>query len=320
MSLKHAAVALFCFIMVTAGLQPPETAPPQQQIPATPPPKRWGVADCQNLITEQDARSWLGYLASPALEGRMSGKRGNRAAAEFIKKKFEGYGYAVQYQKFGIRRMNPGPLNEAGDDFTQNVIAVRGSGREIVIASHLDHVGYGLQMTLDNVQAVHPGADDNASGTTAVLMLANAFRHLPTRHRLTFICFSGEEMGLLGSKHYVEQLGDQVRNIDLMVNFDMVGRLRSNSVDAVGARKSPALTDLLGKMETKYGLQFLPGEDKDNSDHAPFRSKGVPVCFFSTRLHPEYHRVTDTPDKINYDGLVKLTRAALDMIYQFDQR
>lgn len=297
------------------------------QVPQPTVPKVFTFEDAVKAIDKADASKWLGYLASNELEGRMSGKQGNKAAAEFAKKKFEEFGYKTEYQKFNIRRMNAGPKNEHGDDFTQNIIAVKKgeTDRVIIIAAHIDHVGYGPTMSTDGKTGIHPGADDNASGTTGVLLTAGAMSKLPPlKHTVIFILFSGEEMGLLGSKYYVSQLNrEQLSKIDLMINYDMIGRLKqSGLVDCVGARKSKVVTDLLMKLEPKYPpLKLNPktGDGEGNSDHAPFYDRGVTVCFFFTGMHPQYHKVSDTADLINYDGLVTVAKLGMNLVYDFDK-
>lgn len=307
---------------------PPAPQATQPIVVAIPePPKVFTFEDAVKAVDKADATKWLGYLASNELEGRMSGKNGNKLAAEFCKKKFEEFGYKTEYQRFSIRRVNSGPKNEMGDDFTNNIIAVKKgeTDRVIVIAAHMDHVGYGPNMSTDGRVGIHPGADDNASGTTGVLLTAKAMSKLPPlKHTIVFILFSGEEMGLIGSKYYVSQLDrSQLSKIDLMINYDMIGRLKpSGLVECVGARKSRVVTDLLMKLEPKYPpLKLAPktGDGEGNSDHAPFYDRGVTVCFFFTGMHPQYHKVSDTADLINYDGLVTVTKLGMNLAYDFDK-
>lgn len=305
---------------------------PTQVQPVTPPPpvvKPFTFEDAISSVTQADAKEWLTYLASDELEGRMSGKAGNKLAAEFCKKKFEDWGYKTEYQKFNIRRVNPGPKNELGDDFTQNLIAVKPgqTNNVIIIGAHLDHVGYGPAMALDQGIAIHNGADDNGSGTTGVLLTAKALSKLPPlRHTIVFVLFSGEEMGLIGSKHYTSKLTqDQWQKIGLMVNYDMIGRMKDTGyVECVGARNSQVTTGLLGKLEGKYApiktLDPKTAVGQGNSDHAPFFEKGVPVCFFFTGLHAQYHKATDKVALINFDGLTAIVKTGLDLVYQYDQQ
>lgn len=312
---------------------PPKPQQPVVQSPVGPEPVPPPVApvvlnleEAKATITEKDCQEILGWLADDAREGRMTGKQGNRDSAEFIKKKFESFGLKTSLQRFHVRRMNPGPKNEIGDDFSHNVIGVLEgeTDRQIVVGGHFDHVGYGPQMALDKVIAVHNGADDNASGTTAVIEIAEAFSKMKKpQHTIVFICFSGEEMGLIGSQHYVRQLKqEEIRKIDLMVNYDMVGYLKDkNSIPALGSRAIPAIVDIISKINDKYPFKVQAASDASgNSDHASFGREGVPYVFFFTGLHNNYHRATDDADKIDYKGLAGIARFGFEMTSEFDHK
>lgn len=337
--MKRILVTLVIIVTIFNGLviyqklhqtaSPPFTPQVLPVLPPTPPgaTERITVEQARQTINEKDAKELMLWLTDDAREGRMSGKKGNRDAAQYIKSNMESSGLKTVLQPFHIRRLNPGPENETGDDHTSNVIGTLDgdTDREIVIASHLDHVGWGPSMARDGGDKIHPGADDNASGCVGVMLSAKAFSKIKKpRHRIVFICFSAEEMGLIGSEHYVKQLGkDRLANIDLMVNFDMIGRLgaKGKTVEAIGARDTPKLTKLLGNLESKYNLTIEPKTAKgDNgSDQAPFYRAGVPVCFFFTGMHPQYHCATDTPDRINYSGLVSITQLAFELANEYDK-
>jgi hypothetical protein len=312
-----------------------EMAPFVQQNPSQgtnelrPPPKptKATLADALKTITEKDAKEVVYYLADDAREGRMSGKKGNEEAAAWIKARFESFGFNAEYQQFQINGgMNQGPKREVGKSVSNNVIATLPgkTDRLIIVASHLDHVGYGPQMALDRTIGIHHGADDNASGCAGVLEVAEAVSKMEKLdHTIVCICFSGEEMGLIGSKHYVGELGkDGLSKIDLMINFDMIGRMTDQkSIQAIGARQNQFLMKQLPELEKKYGVSIRPttGDGDDNSDHAPFRHAGVPVCFFFTGLHKDYHRITDTADKINYEGLTAVAKLGLEVLVSSDK-
>jgi hypothetical protein len=306
-----------------------QVAPPQGSSelkqPVTPP--KMALTDALASITEKDAKEVVYYLADDAREGRMSGKKGNREAAAWIKARFDSYGFTTEYQPFAINAgMNQGPNREVGQPVTNNVIATLPgkTDRVIVVASHLDHVGYGPQMALDRTIGIHPGADDNASGCAGVLEVAEAVSKMEKlEHTIVCICFSGEEMGLIGSTHYVRGLGQAgLSKIDLMINFDMIGRMTDQkTIQAIGTRQNQFLMKQFPELEKKYGVSVRPttGDGDDNSDHAPFRHAGVPVCFFFTGLHNNYHRVSDTADKINYDGLASVAKLGLEVLASSDK-
>jgi hypothetical protein len=300
-------------------VRPPDPVPPSPQLLT--------MEQARDLITEAKTKEIVYWLADEAREGRMSGKKGNKDAAAYIKQRFETAGLKASYQQFSIRRLNAGPKNEDGDNFTNNIIGVLPGETDntIYICSHIDHVGWGPSMTLDNKVGIHPGADDNASGCAGVISCAESFAKIKKlRHTLVFITFSGEEMGLLGSRHYVQQLKkEDTSKIDLMVNFDMIGRLApKKTCQAIGARKSPDLMALIQKLEAKSPVKFEPsmGDNDNGSDHAPFRNVGVPFCFFFTGMHQQYHRVTDKADTIDYAGLTNISRFVFEMVYEYDKQ
>ena len=198
-----------------------------------------------------------------------------------------------------------------------NVVAVlsgadaRLAHEAIVIGAHYDHLGRGGEGSLapDQAGTVHPGADDNASGTAAVMALARAFASAPRAPRtLLFVAFAGEEMGLLGSTHFVRAppLGS-VRPV-LMVNLDMVGRLRDGVVYVGGVDSGDTLRTLV--TDAARGLALTPelrGDPFGPSDHIAFYAAGVPVVFLFTGAHGDYHRPSDTWDKLNPQGLELVT-------------
>jgi len=191
-------------------------------------------------ISSKNLKQDLDYLASKELEGRMSGKKGNVIAAEFIKKKFDSFGLKTFYQKFSIRKTNFGPKNESGDDFTQNIYAIIKGNDEnfkdeiVVIGAHMDHIGYGPSMSrTPNRREIHPGADDNASGTVALIELAKAFSLIKEdlKRTVVFQAYSAEEMGLIGSRYYCEnplfpEERPDIKKHVFMINLDMVGYFR----------------------------------------------------------------------------------------------
>jgi hypothetical protein len=212
----------------------------------------------------------------------------------------------------------------------KNVVGVvEGSGKlaneTIVIGAHYDHVGYGGTYSLSSSKkmAIHHGADDNGSGTTALLELARRFGAQQGREgrRLLFIAFSGEESGLLGSEAYCKDPLYPLKETAAMINLDMVGRLRKHPdkdkdlvlVEGSGTAKTfnALLDDLAQKHDfvmTKKASGFGP------SDHASFDDKNVPVIFYWTGDHDDYHRPGDTADKINYPGMRKVVELAEDTV------
>ena len=194
-----------------------------------------------------------------------------------------------------------------------------GSGpRRIVVGAHMDHLGLGTTSSLaPGQQAVHNGADDNASGVATMLVLAAALAQVPRDARpysVEFLAFGAEEMGLLGSRHFVETLSPDARAALLaMVNFDMVGRLQNNSLVVAGVGTSTAWPRLLD--QAAGALQLRPSEDGFGaSDQASFYAAGLPVLHFFSGTHTDYHKPSDDLDKINYEGAAAIGDVSLRLI------
>jgi Iap family predicted aminopeptidase len=214
----------------------------------------------------------------------------------------------------------------------KNVIGVlEGSGplakETIVVGAHYDHLGYGGRGSLaknKTEKAIHHGADDNASGTTAVIELARRFGSMKNREgrRLVFMTFSAEESGLLGSAHYCnKQPLFALADTAAMVNLDMVGRLRPDKttnkdrliVEGVGTAKG--FEALVDKLNGNPGFTYTKrAGSPPYSDNDSFYRKGIPVLFFWTDTHEDYHRPSDTADKINFAGMRKITDLAENVV------
>lgn len=186
----------------------------------------------------------------------------------------------------------------------------------IVIGAHYDHVGMGEFGSLaPGTVAVHNGADDNASGTATMLRVAgNLVRRLagenqPTSHRrIVFIAFTGEERGLLGSKHYVEQPRFPISSTVAMINMDMVGRLNDNELTIYGTGTADGFEDLIAEINDSAKFRIIQVKSGYGpSDHASFYEAGIPVLFFFTGLHSDYHRPSDDFNKLNLTGMDRIT-------------
>ena len=275
----------------------------------------FALNDCRSEedITVEESRKTLSYLASDKMEGRKPGNPGNFIAVSFIKKEFESYGLETHLQKFTYTfRWRVGLIRWRTVEIeTMNVIGVlKGtSDKHVVIGAHMDHLG------VDGDGDAYNGADDNASGTTAILELAEAFGKSDARPKdtIVFIAFNAEELGLLGSKHYVSDPLLPLDDCKLMINLDMVGRLRGTTVTAQGGNLSRSVTQLVDKLDDDYPFDVNITAAGNRSDHAPFNWSGVPVLFFHTGTHPQYHRITDDPDLINYEGLVNIAKFVKDL-------
>jgi hypothetical protein len=183
------------------------------------------------------------------------------------------------------------------------------AGEAIVIGAHYDHLGYE-----DGV--VHPGADDNASGTAMVVGLARAFAAAGGAGRtLVVALFGGEELGLLGSRHYVTQPALPLARTVAMLNFDMVGRMRERRLVVFGTDSAGGLAGVVSASAPAGGVALEQrGSPWAPSDHSRFYDAGVPVLFFTTGVHADYHKPTDTADKIDADAMAAIGRVAVATI------
>jgi aminopeptidase YwaD len=177
----------------------------------------------------------------------------------------------------------------------------------IVVGAHYDHLGKGhneSSMYKDhNHNLVHYGADDNASGTAGVMELAERIAKKPLERTVVFIAFTAEEMGLIGSKEYCALPDVSIENTVAMVNMDMIGRMTKNSLQVQGIGTTSFWNTLMDSLATVYSLELSKtASGQGPSDHSSFNSKQIPVLAVFTGLHSDYHKPSDTWDKINYEG------------------
>ncbi|HVP38560.1 MAG TPA: M28 family peptidase [Candidatus Saccharimonadales bacterium] len=176
----------------------------------------------------------------------------------------------------------------------------------VVIGGHYDHLGMGGPGSLEpDKKAIHYGADDNASGTAGVLELARCFEAAgtPVRRGLLFVCFVGEEEGLYGSGHFVNHPPVPVERMTAMINMDMIGRLRNDRLAVSGTGSSPLFPELVARAAKAHGLTANEqASGYGPSDHTSFYAKDRPVLFFFTGAHSDYHKPSDTWDKIDAPG------------------
>lgn len=282
-----------------------------------------------DLIKETDVKNYVETLASKEYDGRATGTEGNVKAAEYIKKHLDQLNIPYKEQEFVARGSK-----------TKNIIAYLEPSKPksdtvIVIGAHFDHLG-------SRGDTYCPGADDNASGVAGVMAIATAlskYKH-NLNHTIILQFYSAEELGLLGSKYYVEHplfpLGDPDINKHItMINLDMIGYLKSKYNDGENMTKcrdysswtvydytnSVDLKNIVSGLQSKYPFaKHISGYRPGGSDHAPFYNKGIPVVFLHTGSHPHYHRPSDTPEKLNYTGLVKVTKLALEILLGTDKQ
>ncbi|MCO5144213.1 MAG: M20/M25/M40 family metallo-hydrolase [Oligoflexia bacterium] len=189
----------------------------------------------------------------------------------------------------------------------------------VVIGAHYDHLGYGGDSSLDNQEnVIHPGADDNASGVQAVLNLARRIKN--NQRTVLILFFSAEEVGLLGSKAFTESMPlTEGSKIVAMLNLDMVGRMRGQDLSVLALRSGKEFPKIISQVNEKFGLHLILGDSGfGSSDHASFLSLKIPSIFFTTGAHEDYHRASDTAEKINAEGLSMVEDFVKDVFYTLD--
>lgn len=278
------------------------------------------------------------YLASDALEGRGTGTPGNDSAAAYIARRFAGLGLSPAFsagdrrlcattrtcdsrfvQPFVARSVAAAHAGLPGELPTQNVAAiVRGTDRVlrdeyIVLGAHFDHLGRATFGALDPdiPNAIHNGADDNASGTAAVVELARLLHRNPTKRSVVIVTFSGEELGLLGSLYFTDHAPMPLANVRAMLNFDMVGRMQDDRVIVFGVATASELPDIMTRANAVAPLKLTAtGDGFGASDHSSFFAKNLPVLHFFTNVHEDYHKATDDADKVNAAGIARVVSLA----------
>jgi hypothetical protein len=274
------------------------------------------------------------YLASDELEGRETGTEGERLAADYLLTRFKAIGlkgiftgkepYFQYFQK--TIKSNPHADKPNPDDpviIGKNVGAFldKGKAHTIIIGAHYDHLGYGKEGSLyTGPPAIHNGADDNASGVAAMLLLANYFKDKDLNNNLLFLAFSGEEKGLWGSNFFVDNSPLSMGDINFMINMDMVGRLNEDRQLAIyGTGTSPSWPRLMKSVRYPVFKQTINESGMGPSDHTSFYLEDMPVLHFFTGQHEDYHRPTDDTHKINFDGIMDITNYISSIVTNADQ-
>jgi len=202
----------------------------------------------------------------------------------------------------------------------------RDTARTIVVGAHYDHLGLGGEGSLTpDAREPHVGADDNASGVAVMLgVAARQLRPGPRapRHNLVFCAFTGEESGLLGSGHFVDAAPRPIESVEAMINFDMVGRLRDNKLLVMGAgtaQEFPGLLERANRAQGTFDLKTA-SDGFGPSDHTSFYKRKIPVLHFFTGSHADYHKPSDTADKLNAPGMERIADYAAALVDSLDAR
>lgn len=273
----------------------------------------------QKIFDQEILKRHVYFLASEEMEGRGTGTKGEALAADYLAASFkalhlapagESNSYILPFDFKYSTKMHGAEESDLISTTGKNVAGFLDNGAEftIVIGAHYDHLAKG---ELGGSRApqlfgqIHFGADDNASGTAGVLALADYFVNNERKEafNILFVCFSGEELGLHGSKKFVERLPVAKEKINYMLNMDMIGRMKPDSrtlvVTGMGSAKE---WDSLLIANNKDFTLVKDSSGIGASDHSSFYLAGIPVLNFFTGQHSDYHTPGDTPEKINYEG------------------
>lgn len=292
-----------------------------------------------NTINRSSAEATINFLASDELQGREAGFHGSRVTSEYIVSLLQWMGvspladsyfqpfdaYRKERQKKGRLEVHPDSIAKLKQEVHQklsmrNVLGMipgKNTKEYVIVGAHFDHLG--IDPALDGDQ-IYNGADDNASGVSAVLQIARAFLasgQQPERN-VIFAFWDGEEKGLLGSKYFV-QTCPFLSQIKGYLNFDMIGRNNKpqqlKQVVYFYTAAHPVFGDWLKEDIRKYGLQLEPDyraweNPIGGSDNGSFAKVGIPIIWYHTDGHPDYHQPSDHADRLNWDKVVEITKAS----------
>ena len=290
-------------------------------------------------ITIEATKAHIGFLASDELNGRKAGTRDSKIAAQYIKSMLRQWGiaplgdnyehpfeaYSMEWQKRKPYYVEPDSVAKLKQMTHRKLSMVnilgmipgKKSDEYVIVGAHFDHIGCDPDLEEDKI---YNGADDNASGVSAVLQIAKAFassKSVPERN-VIFAFWDGEELGLLGSKHFTQSC-PFIHQVKGYLNFDMIGRNNKpenpQHVVYFYTASHPAFGEWLKEDIQRYGLQLDPVyKPWDNpvggSDNGSFAKKGVPIIWYHTDGHPDYHQPGDEAHKINYEKATDITRTS----------
>ena len=296
-----------------------------------------------STITAKDLGTHLFVYASDEFEGRNTGEPGQKKAVEYLKNFYVNQGIISPiggddyFQEVSAEWLNKNSRRGSLKD-SENVVAfIKGSEKPdeiIVISAHLDHEG------IKNGQ-IYNGADDDGSGTVAILEIAQAFQKAVKngkgpKRSILFLHVTGEEKGLLGSKYYTENPLFPLANTITNLNIDMIGRVDDrhkgdpNYIYLIGSDKLSQelhdVSEVINKKYTNVSLDYKYNDENDpnrfyyRSDHYNFAKHNIPIIFYFNGTHADYHQPSDTPDKINYEMLEKRTRLVFHTAWEVANR
>jgi hypothetical protein len=289
---------------------------------AAPAPAQAASPAATDPTLESELMAVVNELASPGYEGRRSGTEGGRRARVYVENAFREIGLEPAGTNGYLQ-----PFRFKTTDDAANVLGrIPGTdpaAKAIVITAHYDHDG------IKDGQ-IYPGADDNASGVAALLAIARRVKASPLRHPVIVAALDAEEEGLQGAKAFVAAPPLPIDRIALNMNFDMLSRNDTNEIYAAGTYHYPALRPILERVAQRSAVTLRFGHDRPKppaggpedwtteSDHAEFHKVRIPFVYFGVEDHPDYHKPTDTADKIDPKFFGGVVRMLLDAVRTLD--
>jgi len=308
--------------LALASLLAVATACGPQQPPTPVPAATSGAIDTARLFTHVRA------LAHDSMRGRRTGTPDAERARRYVADQFAGAGL----QRFGDSWFSPFTWRGARDTTARHGVNVvgwlRGSERPdryLVVTAHYDHEGVGAPV---NGDSIYNGADDDASGTAAVIELARWFAAHPPKTSVVFVAFDAEESALRGARAFVDAPPVPLDSIVLNVNMDMIGHNDRNELYAAGTWQYPQLKPLVARVAATAPVRLLMGHDTPSdagasnwvnaSDHAPFHARGVPFLYFGVEDHADYHKPSDEWSSMTPDFFARAVETVLAAVRLLD--
>jgi hypothetical protein len=272
-------------------------------------------------ITGKDLLDRDSALADEKLEGREAGTPGGAEARKYLIEQYT----KLKLQPAGPDRKFEQPLPP---NYSNIVGVIPGrdpelKGEYVLVEAHYDHVGRGNRGTSFDPGGIHPGADDNASGSSGLVELVEAFSFLaePPKRSVLILATDGEEKGLVGSKYWAKNPTVPLEKVVAAINMDMIGYLRNDRLFIYGARTGIGWRRLISEQNDELRLHLdLGWQFRANNDAYPFFDKGVPALLIHTGVHANYHRTSDTPEKLNAAGMSRVVRLVFGLVYELAER
>jgi len=311
MNTKYLSLYFVLLLTFSCKEQPQETIEKQS------------IAEIETQLFDSDALlERVKFLSLDSLEGRKTGEKGGLIARQYVVNQFEKLNIAPFLKSYEQPFTFEGRRDKKTYEGANVLGLIKGSEKPnayIVISAHYDHVGV-------NKGEIYNGADDDASGTSALFAIAEYFKNNPPKHSVIIAAFDAEELGLQGAKFFLEANTLSKGQIVLNINLDMVGRNDNNELYVVGTnlykQLQPAITDL----ELPKNFKLLTGHDgldgKQNwvssSDHGPFHKQDIPFLYFGVEDHKDYHKPTDVFEKIQPEFYAKAVTTIISVFEKVD--